>query len=125
MRRLRRVAGLAFAIGATLFLLHSLLVVLDKGLVSPLLSQAKPNTSAQTNGTRGAKPYTTWATYSGGAHSSQYSALDQINKKNVSQLEVAWTFPVTGTVIFNPLIIDNVMYLQANNNTLAAVDPAT
>ena len=125
MRRLRRLIVPAVGLGATALLLHSLLVVLDRGLVSSLSGQTKPSTSAQTNGTRGAKPYTTWATYSGGAHSSQYSALNQINKSNVSQLEVAWTFPVTGTVIFNPLIVDNVMYVQASNNTLAALDPAT
>jgi quinoprotein glucose dehydrogenase len=106
-------------------IVHTLLVGVQYTLAPPVLVQTKPSTAASTNGTRGAKPYTTWATYSGGAHSSQYSALGQINKTNVSQLEVAWTFPVTGTVIFNPLIIDNVMYLQANNNTLAAVDPAS
>ena len=72
-----------------------------------------------------ARPYTTWTAYSGGAHSSQYSALNQINKSNVSQLHVVWTFPVTGTVIFNPLVVDGVMYLQASGNTLAAVDAAT
>ena len=60
MRRLGRVAGLALGLGATLFLLHSFLVVLDKGIVSPLLGQGKPNTPPQTNGPRGAKPYTTW-----------------------------------------------------------------
>src|SRR5437764_220764 len=54
--------------------------------------------------------YTTWTSYGGGAHSSQYSALKQINKSNVSQLQVVWTFPVSGTVIFNPLVIDSVMY---------------
>src|SRR5262249_16752969 len=80
---------------------------------------------AQTNGTRGAVPYTSWTAYGGGAHSSQYSALDQINTSNVSQLEVAWTFPVTGAVIFNPLVVDDVMFLQASPNTLAAVDAAT
>src|SRR5688572_21576260 len=80
---------------------------------------------SSTNGTRGAKPYTTWTAYGGGTHSSQYSALDQINKSNVSQLEVAWTLPVTGTVILNPLVVDGVMYLQASGNTLAAVDAAT
>jgi hypothetical protein len=80
MRRLGRRAVLALGLGATAFLLQSFLVVLDKGLVRPLLGQAKPSTSAQTNGTRGAKPYTTWTTYSGGAHSSQYSALTQITK---------------------------------------------
>src|SRR2546425_8293463 len=76
-------------------------------------------------GGQGAKPYTTWTAYSGGAHSSQYSALNQINKSNVSQLHVVWTFPVAGTVIFNPLVVDGVMYLQASGNTLAAVDAAT
>ena len=39
------------------------------------------------------RPYTTWRTYGGGAHGSQYSALDQIDKSNVTQLEVVWSFP--------------------------------
>jgi quinoprotein glucose dehydrogenase len=125
MRRLRRLVALILSVGTAAFLVYTFLPLLDHGLSVNVSGQARPSTSAQTNGTRGAKPYTTWATYSGGAHSSQYSALNQINKSNVSQLEVAWTFPVTGTVIFNPLIVDNVMYLQASNNTLAAVDPTT
>src|SRR5262245_62561211 len=90
-----------------------------------LAGQARPGSSASTNGIRGAKPYTTWTAYGGGAHSSQFSALDQINTSNVSQLQVAWTFPVTGTVIFNPLVVDDVMFVQASGNTLAAVDAAT
>jgi quinoprotein glucose dehydrogenase len=80
---------------------------------------------AQTNGTRGAKPYTSWTAYGGGADSSQYSALAKINRSNVSQLELVWTFPVSGTVIFNPLVVDGVMFLQASSNTLVAVDAAT
>ena len=87
--------------------------------------QARPGRSASTNGTSGTRPYTTWTAYGGGAHSSQYSALDQINKSNVSQLEAVWTFPVTGTVIFNPLVVGRVMYLQASGSTLVAVDAAT
>src|SRR5205085_922866 len=73
------------------------------------------------------KPYTSWTAYGGGAHSSQYSALDRINRSNVSQLDVVWTFPVTGpgAVIFNPLVVDGVIYLQASGNTLAAVDAAS
>ena len=88
-------------------------------------AQSRQSAAASTNGTRGAKPYTTWSAYGGGAHSSQYSALEQINKSNVSQLDVAWTYPVNGTVIFNPLVIDGVMYLTPQNNTIAAVDAAT
>jgi quinoprotein glucose dehydrogenase len=71
-----------------------------------------------------AKPYTTWQSYAGGAHSSQYSALDQINKKNVAKLEVAWSFPITGTSIFNPVVIDGVMYVPVGG-ALAAIDAAT
>src|SRR5499427_547409 len=95
------------------------------GLASSLFAAALVAQSSSTDGTRGARPYTTWTAYGGGAHSSQYSALDQINKSNVSQLEVAWTFPVTGTIIFNPLVTGGVMYLQASSNSLAAVDAAT
>jgi glucose dehydrogenase len=72
-----------------------------------------------------AKPYTTWQSYAGGAHSSQYSALDQINTKNVAKLEVAWTFPITGNSIFNPVVIDGVMYAPVGGGALAAIDAAT
>jgi glucose dehydrogenase len=101
------------------------LVVSGGGLVTGVGGQARPVSAASTNGTRGARPYTTWTAYGGGADSSQYSALNQINKSNVSQLQVVWTVPVTGTVIFNPLLVDGVMYLQASGTTLVAVDAAT
>src|SRR5688572_33285505 len=100
------------------------LLVALAGLATTLAGQSG-STAARTNGTRGAKPYTTWTAYGGGAHSSQYSALTQINKNTVSQLDVAWTLPVTGSVIFNPLIVGGVMYLTPRNNTIAAVDPVT
>ena len=66
-----------------------------------------------------AKPYTTWRSYGGGAHSSQYTALDQINKSNVAKLDVAWTYPVTGNIIFNPVVIDGIMYLPVGNAVVA------
>jgi quinoprotein glucose dehydrogenase len=69
--------------------------------------------------------YTTWTAYGGAVDSSQYSALNQITRSIVSQLQVVWTFPVTGTVILNPLVVDGVMYLQAAGDTLAAVDAGT
>jgi glucose dehydrogenase len=80
---------------------------------------------SSSNGSRGAKPYTTWTAYQGGAHSSQYSALDQINKTNVSQLDVAWTYPVAGNITFNPIVVDNVMYVQGTGNSIVALDAAT
>src|SRR5262245_58083110 len=72
-----------------------------------------------------ATPYTTWQSYAGGAHSSQYSALDQINTKNVAKLDVAWSFPIAGASIFNPVVIDGVMYAPVGGGALAAIDAAT
>ena len=53
-----------------------------------------------------------WSDYGGGPDSSHFVALDQINKSNVSQLQVAWVYP-TGddhAYLFNPIVVDNVMY---------------
>ena len=94
----------------------SLLILTLVGLVT---------VAAQSGGPRKAKPYTTWTAYQGGAHSSQYSALDQINKSNVAQLEVAWTYPVNGNITFNPIVVDDVMYVQGTGNSIVALDAAT
>jgi len=76
-------------------------------------------------GRASAKPYSTWQSYAGGAHSSQYSALDQINKKNVAKLQVAWSVPIAGASIFNPVVVDGVMYAPVGGGALAALDAAT
>jgi glucose dehydrogenase len=72
-----------------------------------------------------ARRYTTWHAYGGGPHSSQFTGLDQINKSNVSQLEVAWTYPVSGTIMFNPIVVDGVMYTLGSGNAVVALDAAT
>src|SRR3954452_10955036 len=75
----------------------------------------------------GKPKFNTWRQYLGGSDSSQYSSLDQINKKNVGKLEVAWTYS-TGdmrTYRFNPIVVENVMYTLAKNMSLVALDAAT
>jgi quinoprotein glucose dehydrogenase len=72
-----------------------------------------------------ASRYTTWQSYAGGAHSSQYSALDQINTRNVAKLQVAWSYPIAGNSIFNPVVVDGVMYASVGGGALAAIDAAT
>src|SRR5690606_20691855 len=52
-----------------------------------------------------AQDYTTWQSYAGGPHSSQYTALDQINKSNVARLEVVWRLPLEQNVLFNPIVV--------------------
>src|SRR5215471_8816955 len=72
------------------------------------------------------RDFATWSEYLGGADSSQYSSLKQINKSNVKQLEIAWQYPTgPGTYTFDPLIVDGVMYVLAQNNSVVALDAAT
>ena len=89
--------------------------------LATLAGQSRPAGTGQAAPTR----YTTWRSYAGGAHSSQYSALDQINRNNVAKLQVAWSYPITGNSIFNPVIVDGVMYIPAGGGALAAIDAAT
>jgi quinoprotein glucose dehydrogenase len=73
-------------------------------------------------------PYTTWSDYGGAADSMQYSALKQINTRNVGRLELAWSYLVPdhrGSFGFNPLIVDGVMYVLGQNNAIVALDAAT
>ena len=74
-----------------------------------------------------AQDHTTWSDYGGAADSAQYSALKQIDRSNVSRLQVAWSYP-TGDgrkYFFNPLVVDGVMYVLARNNSIVALDAAT
>jgi quinoprotein glucose dehydrogenase len=73
------------------------------------------------------RPYTTWSDYLGGPDSAQYSALKQINKSNVNQLQVAWSYPTSdkNSYDFNPLIADGIVYVQAKSNSIVALDAAT
>src|SRR4029079_8906271 len=66
-------------------------------------------------------PYTTWSDYGGAADSMQYSALQQIDKSNVTHLELAWTYRTPlpgGRFAFSPLVVDDVMYVVAKNNAI-------
>src|SRR5205823_4503922 len=74
------------------------------------------------------QPYTTWSDYAGGAESMQYSALKQINKSNVSKLDLAWFYPSpgpSGRFAFNPLIVDGIMYVTGKDGGIFALDAAT
>src|SRR5271163_2500590 len=74
-----------------------------------------------------AQTYTSWSDYSGASDSSQYSALDQINRSNVAKLELAWTYQTgdNNKYFFNPLVVDSVAYVLAKNNSIVALDAST
>ncbi len=65
-----------------------------------------------------------WPGYSGGADNSRYFASRQINKDNVSRLQVAWTYPF-GDTSFNPIAVRGVVYGRGRNGSLVAVDAKT
>ena len=70
---------------------------------------------------------TTWTDFGGGADNARYLALEQITKSNVHQLAVAWKYPTRDNIsyVFNPVVVDSVMYVLARNNSLVALDTST
>jgi quinoprotein glucose dehydrogenase len=106
---------------------------LTLALHSPTKTQTKAPASSQKNSTRVAsdgtvaQTHSTWSDYAGAADASQYSSLAQINRSNVSKLQVAWSYP-TGDgnkYLFNPIVVDRTMYVLAHNNSIVALDATT
>jgi quinoprotein glucose dehydrogenase len=72
-------------------------------------------------------PHTSWTDFGGGPDSSRYVAFTQITKANVAQMQVAWSY-ATGdqeAYQFNPLIVDDTMYVLAKRNSLVALNAVT
>src|SRR5437870_4847992 len=65
-----------------------------------------------------------WTDNLGGPSSSHFTAFDQINKANVSQLQVAWFYPY-GLTAFNPIVVDDVLYVSGRNESIIALDATT
>ncbi|MCZ6674025.1 MAG: PQQ-binding-like beta-propeller repeat protein, partial [Verrucomicrobia bacterium] len=68
--------------------------------------------------------YSTWSNYAGSADASQYSSLNQINRSNVNRLEPAWSYSTgdNNRYFFAPLVVDNLAYVLAKNNSIVAID---
>jgi quinoprotein glucose dehydrogenase len=69
--------------------------------------------------------YTSWTAYGGSNSDAQYTALKQIDRSNVGQLQQVWFYP-SGNNGFrygsNPLVIDGVMFVYGKNNDVVALD---
>lgn len=76
--------------------------------------------------------YVNWDNYQGGKHSNQYSSLTNINKDNIGQLKVAWTYKTGDAdtaqnrtqIQCNPLIIDGILYGSSPSLKFFAIDAA-
>jgi quinoprotein glucose dehydrogenase len=76
--------------------------------------------------------HSTWSVYRGDHANTAYSALDQINTKNVDQLEVAWTYHTgdadsgnRSAIQCNPIIANGRMYVTSPKLKLIALDPTS
>ncbi len=68
-----------------------------------------------------------WPVYNGGADGDHYSKLTQINRANVSKLQVAWSFDTgeKGGIQTNPLIVGRTLYAYTPTQKVIALDAAT
>jgi alcohol dehydrogenase (cytochrome c) len=68
-----------------------------------------------------------WLMYRGGYAGWSYSPLDQINDRNVGQLQLVWSWAMTGggTQETTPIIHDGIMFLWNPGNVIQAFNAAT
>ncbi|HEU5292382.1 MAG TPA: quinoprotein glucose dehydrogenase, partial [Cyclobacteriaceae bacterium] len=71
--------------------------------------------------------HTTWSHYGGSPDQSKYFNATQITRENVSQLQVAWNYPVGDDNFYNfsPIIVDTMMFVYAKNTSLIALNAVT
>ena len=68
-----------------------------------------------------------WSVYGGSPEYLHYSPLAQINRSNVKQLQVSWTYDTgeQGGLETSPLMVDGVLYGITPTQKIFAVDAAT
>src|SRR5438270_9109344 len=68
-----------------------------------------------------------WPVWGGSSENRHYSSLAQINRSNVKQLQVAWSYDTgeKGGLQTSPLVVDGVLYGISPTQKIFAVDAAT
>jgi alcohol dehydrogenase (cytochrome c) len=68
-----------------------------------------------------------WLMYSGNYAGHRYSALDQVNRGNVKNLEMKWAYQMRSLEKLEPtpLVVDGVMYVTQPPNDVIAIDTRT
>ncbi|MBI3851814.1 MAG: PQQ-binding-like beta-propeller repeat protein [Verrucomicrobia bacterium] len=89
---------------------------------------ATPEELTPANGFPKRDTYLTWHRSHGDNGGTRYSALDQINRLNVTNLQVAWTYHSqdgSNYIQCNPIIVDGVMFAPTPGKHIVAVNAAT
>ena len=67
-----------------------------------------------------------WPGFEGGAAASHYSGLNEINRDNVTELEVVWQYHLGDTnVSTEPLVLSDRLIVVSEDRAIAALDPST
>src|SRR5271154_4184325 len=99
------------------------LVISSVGLSAPFLERASASQDpANLSGER-----RDWPAYGGSAANTHYSDLAQINRSNVKQLAVAWSFDTgeQGVLQASPIIVNGVLYGITPTQKVFALDAAS
>ena len=89
---------------------------------------AKPEELTPANGFPKRETYLNWHRSHGDNGGTRFSALDQINRQNVTNLQVAWTYHSqdgSNYIQCNPIIVDGVMFAPTAGKHIVAVNAAT
>lgn len=92
-----------------------------------LVSRAHVATQTTVSGQQSASDVD-WPSYGGGSDGIRYSSLSQINRSNVAQLQVAWTYDSgegPGGTQCQPIEIGGVLYAVTPHHNVVALDAAT
>jgi quinoprotein glucose dehydrogenase len=92
-----------------------------------IIPAAKPDELTPANGFPKRETYLTWHRSHGDNGGTRYSALDQINRQNVTNLQVAWTYHSqdgSNYIQCNPIIADGVMFAPTPGKFIVAVNAA-
>jgi len=74
------------------------------------------------------EPFGRWTRSQGDQGARRYSALRQITRENVRQLEVAWTYHAKDgatNIQCTPIVVDGVLYAPTPGRALVAIDAAS
>lgn len=95
------------------------LVALALAACGPVAAPAAPDAATT--------PRDAWPAYGGGPANIRYSPLDQVDRDNVHQLEVAWTYRTgdPGETQCQPIIVGRTLYCTSAALKVFAVDAAT
>jgi quinoprotein glucose dehydrogenase len=89
------------------------------------IAAAQPGELTPANGLPKRKTFLTWQRSHGDNSGMRYSALDQINRRNVANLTVAWTYHShdSGTPLeCNPIIVGETMFTPTPGENVVAVN---